>query len=59
MLVDHVFHSSSMIQSIISYLIPLNSRELACGAYLIGIDYHVFLCLLMNASCTDSKQEHS
>jgi len=25
MLVDRVFHSSSMIQSIISYLIPLNS----------------------------------
>jgi len=29
------------------------------AAHLIGIDYHGFLCLLMNAGCTNSKLEHS
>ncbi|TYG50121.1 hypothetical protein ES288_D10G149900v1 [Gossypium darwinii] len=37
MLVDHIFHYSSMIQSIISYLIPLNSIfEVAIGSNLFN-----------------------
>jgi len=32
---------------------------LVSGAYLIEMDYPVFLCLLMNTGYTDSKQEHS
>jgi len=33
--------------------------KLVCGACLIGIDYPVCLCLLMNVGFTYSKQEHS